>query len=263
MVRDTDAMQRAVPDISGPEDFIHTWLPEMKTFITMVLRAEWLLHEALGWYRNDAHRAECTRAKQNAKRLDTLAATELASITTDDYIDRRASILPGTPRRGEDEGPAPAPAPTTPAASKMTTLPSDVYSYTRIQRLVYTQCSLSTKKHFPGLLSDINVSRPQYGTEAMRMVIDVIAPRNAVNVASSRSKYEAYFASLQPGDNLYKFFEGALQLSMVLCYYEEREHDSALVADRTVTAMYSIGDSLLMQRLEGFKVQARTLECAV
>ena len=65
-------MQRAVPDISGPEDFIHTWLPKMKTFITMVLRAEWLLHEALRWYRDEAHRAECTRAKQNAKRLDTL-----------------------------------------------------------------------------------------------------------------------------------------------------------------------------------------------
>ena len=115
----------------------------------------------------------------------------------------------------------------TPAAPKMTTFPSDVHSHNRIQRVVYTQCLQSTEKHYPGLLSDINVSRQQHGTDAMRMVIDVIAPRNPVNVASSRSKYEAYFASLQPGDNLYKFFEGALQLSMVMCYYEEREHDSA------------------------------------
>ena len=69
---------------------------------------------------------------------------DFANITTDeniDRIDRRASILPGTPRRGEDEGRAPALAPTTPAAPKMTTFPSDVYSHNRIQRLVYAQCA--------------------------------------------------------------------------------------------------------------------------
>jgi len=49
MVRDTDVTQRAVADISGPEDFIHTWLPEMKTFITVVLHAEWLLHDWPTW----------------------------------------------------------------------------------------------------------------------------------------------------------------------------------------------------------------------
>ena len=116
MVKDTDAMQKALVDISNADDLVASFLPKIKTFLTVNLKAEWALHEALGWHRNDAHRTECDRAKQNAKRLDRLAAAELASITSEEYIDRRSSIIPATPRRiGEDEEAGPAPV--TPVAA--------------------------------------------------------------------------------------------------------------------------------------------------
>ena len=247
MVKDTDAMQKALTDISDVDDLIATFLPKMKAYLTVTLKAPWALQEAFGWYRNDAHRAECDRAKQNAKRLDQLAAAELANITTEEYIDRRSSILPVTPPRrvGDDEEAGPAPA-TPVAAGKVTTLPSDVFSFSKIQRAIYIQCTLATEKYMPGLLGDINVALPNYGVEALRMLFDFIAPRDDISKSSARSKFEAYFAGPLQGKTLHAFFEGALQQSKVVCYYEESEHDSHAIVDRTITALYGLHSDVVL-----------------
>ena len=255
-------MQKALTDISDVDDLIATFLPKMKAYLTVTLKAPWALQEAFGWYRNDAHRAECDRAKQNAKRLDQLAAAELANITTEEYIDRRSSILPVTPPRrvGDDEEAGPAPA-TPVAAGKVTTLPSDVFSFSKIQRAIYIQCTLATEKYMPGLLGDINVALPNYGVEALRMLFDVIAPRDDISKSSARSKFEAYFAGPLQGKTLHAFFEGALQQSKVVCYYEESEHDSHAIVDRTITALYGLhSDVVLMGRLDRFKTVAPSSE---
>lgn len=46
MVKDTDAMQKALTDISDVDDLIATFLPKMKAYLTVTLKAPWALQEA-------------------------------------------------------------------------------------------------------------------------------------------------------------------------------------------------------------------------
>ena len=46
MVKDTDAMQKALTDISDVDDLIATFLPKMKAYLTVTLKAPWALQRA-------------------------------------------------------------------------------------------------------------------------------------------------------------------------------------------------------------------------
>ena len=261
MVREADVAQKPLADITGSEDFLSTWLPLMVNYLTVTLKAPWALFDAYGWWHNDDHRNECDESKQKARQLDRLVAIEVESLTTERFLDRRATMggLPVTPQRDAEDGEdaqALPPAPT----GKVTAFPAGVYTFSKVQSLIHDQCQASTAKHLPGLLSDVDVNSATFGTDALRMLFDVIAPRDDVNKSAAKSKFEAYFEKLRSGVLLYPFFEGALRQSRVHCYYEQKEHESHAIVDRTITAMFGHhDDGLLLSRLDRFKDKFSTL----
>ena len=264
MVREADVAQKPLADITGSEDFLSTWLPLMVNYLTVTLKAPWALFDAYGWWYNDDHRNECDESKQKARQLDRLVAIEVESLTTERFLDRRATMggLPVTPQRDAEDGEDAQALPPAPAG-KVTAFPAGVYTFSKVQSLIHDQCQASTAKHLPGLLSDVDVNSATFGTDALRMLFDVIAPRDDVNKSAAKSKFEAYFEKLRSGVLLYPFFEGALRQSRVHCYYEQKEHESHAIVDRTITAMFGHhDDGLLLSRLDRFKDKFSTLLAA-